>query len=56
VIQAVQGKDLMVAAKARDTGDISFAWKKTQVGGYALGLDIAVRAVPHGEADRERKK
>ncbi len=55
VIQAVQGKDLIVSAKARDTGDISFAWKKTQAGGYALGLDVGVRAVPHGEVDREEE-
>jgi hypothetical protein len=54
VIQAVQGKDLFVSAKARDTGDISYGWKKAQAGGYALGLDVSVKAVPHGEADRQR--
>jgi hypothetical protein len=54
VIQAVQGKDLFVSAKARDGGDISYGWKKKQEGGYALGLDVSVKAVPHGEADRVR--
>jgi hypothetical protein len=54
VILAVQGKDLFVSAKAHDGGDISFAWKKKQEGSYGLGLDVAVKAVPHGEADRIR--
>jgi hypothetical protein len=44
VIEAVAGKDLLVAAKAKDGGDIPYAWKKKEKGTYKLGLDIDVRS------------
>jgi hypothetical protein len=43
VVKAVAGKDLLVAAKAKDSGDIAYAWKKEEKGNYGLGIDVAVR-------------
>jgi hypothetical protein len=45
VVKAVAGKDLVVAAKAKDGGDISYAWKKSENGSYGLGIDVAVKTV-----------
>ncbi|MFN0251160.1 MAG: hypothetical protein ACKV2T_30070 [Kofleriaceae bacterium] len=45
VVKAVAGKDLVVAAKAKDGGDISYAWKKGENGSYGLGIDVAVKTV-----------
>jgi hypothetical protein len=42
-LQAVAGKDLIVAAKAKDGGDIAYAWKRGEKGTYGLGIDIAVK-------------
>ncbi len=42
VVKAVAGKDLLVAAKAKDSGDIAFEWKKKEGGTYGLGLDVSV--------------
>ena len=50
-VQAVAGKDLVIAAKARDSGDIAYAWKKSEHGSYGLGLDVGVKTVA-----REAKK
>jgi hypothetical protein len=50
-VQAVAGKDLMISAKARDSGDIAYAWKKSEHGSYGLGLDVGVKTVA-----REAKK
>ncbi len=46
VVQAVAGKDLVVAAKARDSGDIAYAWKRGERGTYGLGLEAVVKTVP----------
>jgi len=43
VVKAVAGKDLLVAAKARDTGDIAYEWKRSEHGSYGLGIDVAVK-------------
>jgi len=43
VVKAVAGKDLLVAARARDSGDIAYEWKRTEHGSYGLGIDVAVR-------------
>ena len=43
-VQAVANKDLTVAARAHDSGDIGYAWKKNERGSYGLGVDIAVKA------------
>jgi hypothetical protein len=42
-VQAVANKDLVIAARARDSGDIGYAWKKSEHGSYGLGLDIGVK-------------
>jgi hypothetical protein len=44
VVKAVPQKDLVVAAKAHDSGDIAYEWKKSQKGSYGLGIDVSVRA------------
>jgi hypothetical protein len=44
-IKAVPSKDLVVAARARDAGDIAYEWKKSEHGHYGLGIDVAVKAV-----------
>jgi len=44
VVKAVAGKDLLVAARARDSGDIAYEWKRTEHGSYGLGIDVAVTA------------
>jgi hypothetical protein len=50
-VQAVANKDLSIAAKAHDSGDIAYAWKRGEHGNYGLGIDVAVKAlarVPEG--------
>jgi hypothetical protein len=49
VVKAVAGKDLIVAAKARDSGDIAYEWKRTEKGSYGLGIDVAVRTTKPAE-------
>lgn len=44
-VKAVNGKDLVVAAKAKDSGDIAYEWKKTEHGKYGLGIDVAVKTI-----------
>jgi hypothetical protein len=43
-VKAVADKDLIVAAKAKDGGDIAYEWKKKEKGSYGLGLDVSVKA------------
>jgi hypothetical protein len=43
VVQAVGGKDLVVTCTARDTGDMAYAWQRSEKGSYKLGLDVAVQ-------------
>jgi hypothetical protein len=43
VVKAVAGKDLLVAAKARDSGDIAYEWKRSERGSYGLGIDVSVK-------------
>ncbi len=45
VVKAVAGKDLVVAAKGKDSGDIAYEWKRKEKGSYDLGLDVAVKTV-----------
>jgi hypothetical protein len=44
VVKAVAQKDLVVAAKAHDSGDIAYAWKKSEHGSYGIGIDVSVKA------------
>lgn len=46
VVKAVANKDLVVAAKGRDAGDIAYQWKRQERGNYGLGIDVAVSAAP----------
>lgn len=55
VVHAVPGKDLLVAARAKDGGDIAYAWKRSQRGSYALGLDVAVKTLARAVAAGARK-
>lgn len=54
VVKAVAGKDLVVAAKARDGGDIAYEWKRHERGSYGLAIDVAVKA--QAPADGDGKK
>lgn len=49
VVKAVAGKDLVVAAKAKDGGDIAYEWKRKERGSYGLGIDVAVKTVPRAD-------
>src|SRR5688500_8479427 len=45
VVKAVPNKDPVVAAKAKDSGDIAYEWKRNEKGSYGLGLDVSVKTV-----------
>ena len=45
VVKAVAQKDLAVTAKAHDSGDIAYQWKRAEHGSYGLGIDVAVKSV-----------
>ena len=51
VVKAVAGKDLVVAARAKDSGDIAFEWKKSEKGNYGLGVDVSVKTAKHVEGE-----
>lgn len=55
-IKAVPSKDLVVAARARDAGDIAYEWKKSEHGHYGLGIDVAVKAVVNAMPAKAAKK
>lgn len=44
-LQAPAGKDVIVRIRARDAGDIAYAWEKEQKGAYKLQLDVKVETV-----------
>ncbi|HTR52908.1 MAG TPA: hypothetical protein VMJ10_19470 [Kofleriaceae bacterium] len=54
-VQAVANKDLVIAARAHDSGDIAYAWKREQHGNYGLGIDVAVKTLARIE-DKGAKK
>jgi hypothetical protein len=62
VVKAVAGKDLLVAAKAKDSGDIAYEWKRAEKGSYGLGIDVSVKtakpadAAPAPAPDRAQNK
>jgi hypothetical protein len=45
VVKAVANKDLLVTARAKDSGDIAYQWKRSEHGSYGLGIDVAVKSV-----------
>ncbi len=49
-VQAVAGKDLVIIAKAKDSGDIAYQWKKGEKGTYGLGIDVSVKTQKRAEA------
>jgi len=49
VVKAVAGKDLVVAAKARDGGDIAYEWKRKERGTYGLAIDTVIKTVPRAD-------
>ncbi len=55
VVKAVAGKDLLVAAKARDGGDIAYEWKRKEKGTYGLAVDVAVKSVPRAGGAKAKK-
>jgi hypothetical protein len=53
VVKAVANKDLIVNAKAKDSGDIAYEWKKKEKGSYGLGIDVSVKTqTPEGGAKK----
>jgi hypothetical protein len=50
VVKAVAGKDLMVSARAKDSGDIAYEWKRSERGSYGLGIDVSVRTAKVAES------
>ncbi len=57
VVKAIAGKDLIVAAKAKDAGDIAYEWKRKERGSYGLGLDVSVKTIARpGEAPAPKGK
>ena len=50
VVKAVAGKDLVIAARARDSGDIAYEWKRSEHGSYGLGIDVSVKTAKTVEA------
>lgn len=55
VVKAVGGKDLVVAARAKDSGDIAYEWKRKEAGSYGLGIDVAVRTTARPASGEEGK-
>jgi hypothetical protein len=53
VVKAVAGKDLLVSAKGRDSGDIAYQWKRSEHGSYGLGIDVAVKSVAQAGAAKK---
>jgi hypothetical protein len=45
VIKAVANKDLVIAAKGHDNGDIAYEWKRSEKGNYGIGIDVSVKSV-----------
>jgi|GEM_PF-1254230 len=58
VVKAVAQKDLQVSAKAHDSGDIAYEWKRSEHGNYGLGIDVAVKSAkpPEGAEAPKGKK
>jgi hypothetical protein len=48
VVKAVANKDLEIAAKGRDSGDIAYQWKRSEKGSYGLGIDVSVKSIAAG--------
>ena len=53
VVKAVPQKDLVVSAKAHDSGDIAYAWKRSEHGNYGIGIDVGVKTVARDVAGKK---
>jgi hypothetical protein len=53
VVQAPAGHDLVIAASAKDGGNIPYKWNKKQRGSYKLHLDVDVEAVKRKASDKK---
>jgi hypothetical protein len=53
-LEAPAGKDVIVRIRARDTGNIPYAWQKKQRGSYKLALDVAVETVGRQQDQKEK--
>jgi len=40
----------MVSARAKDSGDIAYEWKRSERGSYGLGIDVSVRTAKVAES------
>lgn len=56
VVQAPAGKDVTITARARDEGDIAYAWKKRERGSYQLGLSIKVDTQKRAQTSTARSR
>jgi hypothetical protein len=52
-LEAPAGKDVIVRIRARDAGDIAYAWDKKQRGSYKLQLDVAVETATRKGQDKQ---
>jgi hypothetical protein len=53
-LEAPAGKDVIVRIRARDAGNLPYAWEKKQRGSYKLGLDVAVETVARQQDQKEK--
>jgi len=54
VVEAVAGKDLVITARAKDGGDIPYAWSRGEHGSYQLLISADVKTVARpGEAAKK---
>jgi hypothetical protein len=56
VVKAVPGKDLVVAGRGHDSGDIAYNWKREEKGSYGLGIDTSVKTVANAAAGAKGAK
>jgi hypothetical protein len=55
VVEAVAGKDLVITARAKDSGDIPYAWSRGEHGSYQLSIDADVKTVARpGETGKKK--
>lgn len=54
VVKATAGKDLVVAARSKDSGDIAYQWKRNEHGSYGLGIDVAVKSIAQAAAGAKK--
>lgn len=53
-LEAPAGKDVIVRIRARDAGDLPYAWEKKQRGSYKLALEVAVETVKRTQEGQQK--